>query len=248
MAAADPALIGKRLRRWRDAKNWSGAEAAAPAGLTWAELGPIERGEVSAPTDQLDRLAAGFGRPLNELIGPPTVEDEPPPPPPPPPDTRPDRLRQRSPLRPGTAGTVNDSWDLHPGDQIRRVELHKRYGGNGQSGIAPSAKSSNVFVFSDPSGEEHGYYDRWDHEAGVFLYCGEGQTGDQQLDKGNAAILNHRRDGRSLRVFEGSGGVVTYAGEFEVAHTRPYQTEQSHESGNQRIRRVFVFRLTPVTS
>ena len=65
-------------------------------------------------------------------------------------------------------------WDLRPGDKIRRVDLHRSYGGSGQGGIGPSAQSPNIFIFSDPSsGERHGYFDRW--EDGELHYAGAGQ-------------------------------------------------------------------------
>ena len=37
------------------------------------------------------------------------------------------------------AGSGSDAWDLTPGESIRRVELHDRYGGARQGGIAGSA-------------------------------------------------------------------------------------------------------------
>jgi hypothetical protein len=40
-------------------------------------------------------------------------------------------------------------WSLEPGDTILRKELQRRYGGAGQGGIEPSAKTPNVFIFSD---------------------------------------------------------------------------------------------------
>ena len=56
--------------------------------------------------------------------------------------------------------------------------------------------SPNVLLFTDQaSGSPHGYvFDGWvdDGDDKVFLYTGEGQRGDQQLIRGNAAILNHR--------------------------------------------------------
>ncbi|MCU1369856.1 MAG: hypothetical protein JWO77_1050 [Ilumatobacteraceae bacterium] len=246
MAAIDTELAGKRLRRWRDEQNWSGPETAEKAGLTWSELRPIELGEAEYDPQVLGHLARSFGKSLADLLGPPLAEDLPPAEPTRPPDDRPQQLQERSPYRPGVAhATVSEAWDLVPGDTIVRIDLHRRYGGNKQSGIAPSAQSPNIMIFSDPGGNEHGYYDRWDNETGVFLYSGEGQRGDQTMDKGNRAILNHRRDGRALRVFEGSGGRVRYAGEFEVASTQPYVIQQSHESGSARMRKVFVFRLVP---
>ena len=43
------------------------------------------------------------------------------------------------------------TWDLEPGDIIRRKELHQRFGGNPRGGTAPLTKSPEALVFSDPS-------------------------------------------------------------------------------------------------
>ena len=42
-----------------------------------------------------------------------------------------------------------DYWDLEPGEELPRGERVKRFGGNGQSGIAQSRKTPNVFLYSD---------------------------------------------------------------------------------------------------
>jgi len=60
--------------------------------------------------------------------------------------------------------TASDTvkWQLKPGDQIERKALHSKFGGRTQGGIGPSAKTPNVFVFTDPvAGEKHDYYDDW---------------------------------------------------------------------------------------
>lgn len=137
------------------------------------------------------------------------------------------------------------AWELEPGERIRRVELHDRFGGRRQGGIGPSAQTPNVFIFSDPaSGEQHGYFDKW--EGDEFHYAGEGQLGDQQVQQGNAAILNHKMDGRALRVFWGSSGTVQYAGEFELRDDDPYYSVDAPETGGLRLRKVLMFRLKPV--
>ena len=139
------------------------------------------------------------------------------------------------------------SWELHPGDQIVRKELHNRYGGGRQSGMSPSRQSPNVLLFTDAaSGEQHGYYDGWGSD-GVFEYSGEGQQGDQQMTAGNKALLEHRHDGRSVRLFSGTGGMVVYEGEFEVDSGQPFVERRAHSSGGGPDRRVFVFRLRPAS-
>lgn len=138
-------------------------------------------------------------------------------------------------------------WDLRPGDEIRRKNLHARFGGSPRSGISPSAKSPNVFIFSDPvSGEPHGYYDDW-LEPNCFHYTGEGKRGDQEMKAGNAAILNHVRAGRALRIFKGAGGVVTYVDEFELDEVEPFYRRDAHETDGGPDREVIVFRLRPLS-
>lgn len=137
-------------------------------------------------------------------------------------------------------------WDLAVGETIRRVDLHERYGGSRQDGVSPSRSTPNVFLFTAASsGEQHGYFDRW-REDGYFYYTGRGQRGDQTFTSGNLAILNHREDGRALRVFEGARGTVEYAGEFQLADDLPWIYENAPETGSGPQRRVIIFRLTPV--
>jgi hypothetical protein len=138
-------------------------------------------------------------------------------------------------------------WDLEPGDRLRRVEVHDRYGGTRQSGVSPSRLTPNVLLFSDPAvGTVHGYDDHWSHDGTIFHYAGVGQTGDQTLGGGNGAILNHRADGRALRMFWGAGGVVTYGGEFEVDPEHPYDLVRAQATGGGADRNVVTFRLRPL--
>ncbi|MFF5314334.1 restriction endonuclease [Streptomyces massasporeus] len=134
-------------------------------------------------------------------------------------------------------------WDLEPGAVIERKQLHVKYGGRTQGGIGPSAKTPNVMIFTDPiAGEKHGYYDGWMPD-GLFHYSGEGQYGDQRMLSGNASILNHKTEGRALRVFQGARGKVTYLGEFEADG---WYEADAPETGDGPLRKVIVFRLRPV--
>lgn len=135
-------------------------------------------------------------------------------------------------------------WGLEPGAEIRRKDLHDQYGGQRQGGIAPSAKTPNVFIFYDPAGEQHGYYDEW-RADGLFHYTGEGQHGDQQMKAGNAAILDYLAEGRALRIFKGARGIVTYVDEFELDLNEPFYRTDAPETGGGPRREVIVFRLGP---
>jgi hypothetical protein len=137
-------------------------------------------------------------------------------------------------------------WDLEPNQRISRKELHRRFGGQHQGGISPSAQTPNVFIFYDPeAGEQHGYYDEWRGD-GCLHYTGEGQRGDQKMKAGNAAILNHKAENRMLRIFQGARGVVTYEGEFELDDVEPFQRADAPETNNGPLREVFIFRLRPM--
>ncbi|QPP08336.1 restriction endonuclease [Streptomyces bathyalis] len=137
-------------------------------------------------------------------------------------------------------------WTLKPGDAIERKQLHSKFGGRTQGGIGPSAKTPNVFVFTDPvAGEKHGYYDDWMPD-GRFHYSGEGQYGDQRMLSGNASILNHEAEGRALRVFRGARGTITYRGEFVVDQKNPWYEADAPETNDGPLRKVIVFRLKPI--
>ncbi|MFI1503844.1 hypothetical protein [Streptomyces sp. NPDC020597] len=138
------------------------------------------------------------------------------------------------------------NWHLNPGDEIRRVELHERYGGSSQNGISPSRTTNNILIFTAPSsGHQHGYYDTW-NEDGTFHYTGDGQTGDQKLIRGNKSIYEHRETGKRLRLFEGARGTVRYLGEWALDPEQPYSEGQAPATGGGPLRKVIRFHLVPV--
>jgi 5-methylcytosine-specific restriction protein A len=100
----------------------------------------------------------------------------------------------------------------------RRADLHARFGGNAQSGIAPCADHPYVFLFTAPAGEQYGYEDGWLSPT-QFSYTGEGQLGDMEMARGNRAILQHTTDGRELHLFEKTdrSGYYRYLGQFRYA-------------------------------
>jgi hypothetical protein len=135
-------------------------------------------------------------------------------------------------------------WNLAPNTRIKRIKLHERYGGRRQGGIAPSTVSPNILIFSAPSGHKYGYFDGMQPD-GCFHYTGEGQAGDQQLKQGNRALAEHVRANKSVRLFSGASGEVTYVGEFRVDDNKPLYTTDAPDV-NGEIREVIVFRLRPV--
>lgn len=137
-------------------------------------------------------------------------------------------------------------WDLVPGQRVVRRELHDRYGGGRYGGIEPSARTPNLFLFTDPSvGEKYGYnFDGW-HADGTFHYTGEGQVGDQIMRDGNRAVRFHLDQGRALRLFRKDGAGLIYLGQFEVPNESHVILEEARDR-NGLARSVFVFRLRPV--
>ncbi|GAA2368232.1 restriction endonuclease [Streptomyces sparsogenes] len=135
-------------------------------------------------------------------------------------------------------------WDITPGEELRRTEVHARYKGNRQAGIAPT--KTEVFLFSNPSrGRKVGYFDGWGAD-GCYHYTGEGQHGDQEMTRGNSAILGHQERGRALHLFESvARSVVAYVGQFALA-TDPAWYYRDAPDANGEIRSVIMFRLKPL--
>lgn len=131
---------------------------------------------------------------------------------------------------------------------MKRREIHMRYGGSWQGGISPSGTTPHVMLFTDPSrGHQHGYFDGWGAD-GCYHYCGQGQYGDQEMIRGNLAILNHIDDQRSLHLFRSTArGVVAHLGEFTLDPERPWYTTDAPDTDGE-IRSVIMFRLRPLNS
>jgi len=130
---------------------------------------------------------------------------------------------------------------LKPGQQIKRSELQDRYGGRRQGGISPSKQTPHVFLFTDPvKGARHGYIYDGRGDGDLYNYTGEGQEGDQRMVQGNRAIRDHRQEGRELHLFDVSGGLATYVGEFEyVSH----ESADAPATKRREQRKVIVFHL-----
>ena len=135
-------------------------------------------------------------------------------------------------------------WPYAPGQPVRRVELRSRIGGKPQGGISPSNSTPNICLFHGNAGRKFGYVDGW-HPDGAFHYTGEGQVGEQEMRHGNRMILECNRSGRALRLFEGTSGVVTYVGQFELDPLEPFYRSDALDV-NKKTRTVIVFRLRPV--
>ncbi len=121
----------------------------------------------------------------------------------------------------------------------RREEIHKKYGGQWQSGIATPADQPCIFIFTSGSGEQFGYRDEFKSD-GVFWYTGEGQVGDMSMTGGNLALRDHARAGKAIHLFESvATGNVQYVGRFEYLG---HHTEDRPDKNGDR-RKAIVFEL-----
>jgi len=81
----------------------------------------------------------------------------------------------------------------------RKSEIHDVDGGQQRCGIATPNKFPIVLFFTSEAGEQYGYHD--DFLDGIFHYTREGQSGDMQMTKGNKAIFEHAKHGKTLHLF-----------------------------------------------
>lgn len=102
-----------------------------------------------------------------------------------------------------------------PGQVYRRKDLHKQYGGQEQGGISTPKDHAVVFLISGASGSQYGYTDGF-RDDGMYWYTGEGQVGDMEMKRGNAAVRDHKQSGKALHVFSDVGdATLQYVGEAE---------------------------------
>ena len=133
---------------------------------------------------------------------------------------------------------------LKPGQIYhRRNEIHAIFKGQQYGGIATPAAAPFVFLFTGDAGEEFGYSDEFQPD-GLYWYTGEGQVGDMQMVKGNAAIFNHKHNGKALLLFESSHpGHVRFVG--EMAYVEHHKEERPDRLNNVRQAIVFHLELLP---
>jgi 5-methylcytosine-specific restriction protein A len=148
--------------------------------------------------------------------------------------------------------------ELELGRLYDRDVLVEVWGGSRYSGIAPSAKTKNVLLFTDPEeGVKHGYVDNlnlYDDVGPLVWYTGAGDDVDQTFVKGsdNYRLLHHRDQGRALRLFQAAGLIEgtqakwqKYLGEYALDESTPYfERLMPVKPHGHRI--VFVFQLRPV--
>lgn len=125
------------------------------------------------------------------------------------------------------------------GESYLRSELHSSFGGNPRAGICPTP--TVVLVFSDPpSGTKFGYDEHDYVSGGIYRYTGEGRSGDQQLVRGNKALLS----GKPLLLFSRIDAKSwVYVGEIGLSDPA-FEVEKAQDQ-NGFVRNVLVFRFVP---
>jgi 5-methylcytosine-specific restriction protein A len=125
----------------------------------------------------------------------------------------------------------------------RKEEIHGVYGGQGQGGNSTPSKHAMVLVFTSDAGEHYGYQDQF-RPDGTFWYTGEGQVGDMEMLRGNAAIHDHEEAGKQLHLFEYvKKAHVRYLGEAQCVGE--HLEERPDREGNTRNAIIFHLVLLP---
>ncbi|MFJ1757609.1 hypothetical protein [Kitasatospora sp. NPDC088134] len=139
------------------------------------------------------------------------------------------------------------TWNLRPGTVLSREALQKRFGGRTHGRISPSRQGFvMIFLNHEHPGRR---YEGWTGTHVQVLGEGGDNGTDQRMARGNASILNHREEGRTLHLFVPEAQQVRYVGEFAVDEALPWVRTRIEEaptlrSGSGRL--ALVFRLLPV--
>lgn len=121
----------------------------------------------------------------------------------------------------------------------RRNDIHARYKGQQYGGIATPSDAPYVFLFTGEAGEDFGYADDFQPD-GLYWYTGEGQVGDMQITRGNAAICHHQVQQKLLLLFEAAEKAhVRFVG--EMAYVAHHEEQRLDREGS--LRKAIVFHL-----
>ncbi len=121
----------------------------------------------------------------------------------------------------------------------RRADIHGVYGGQERGGIATPSSIPAIFLFTGERGGRYGYEDGF-RADGIFLYTGEGQSGDMEWKRGNLAIRESESLGKELYLFEESRkGFVRFIGRCRyIGHHLEERSDSEDKS-----RKAIVFEL-----
>jgi 5-methylcytosine-specific restriction protein A len=142
---------------------------------------------------------------------------------------------------PTSLNATSDGSPFKTGALYRRAQIHDIFGGQRQGGISTPRNMPVIFLFTGGSGGRYGYEDKWTN-GNIFLYTGEGQEGDMEFTKGNAAIRDSITAGKDIHLFKyAERGTVEYVGQMVC---QGYRLAQGPDRYNNQ-RKIIAFELLP---
>ena len=139
------------------------------------------------------------------------------------------------------------SEEIHKGQVLSNNDLMKKFGVGNMGGIRHSKKNNLLVLCSSLSND---YDDSFDPDLGLIVYSGEGKTGDQEISKGNAKILDSKNKMLFFKEkFQESGvrkrGALDNLYEFIgiVNYVKYYWIDEQDKEGNQRKVMKFVLEV-----
>ncbi len=128
------------------------------------------------------------------------------------------------------------------GGQYPRRELNHLFGGQTQGGIVTPKSAPYILIFSSPEGWNFGYHDWWESDD-IFRYFGQGRFGDMEFKRGNKAIRESAKYGKSLLLFtceNQKASTRRFEGEF---HYAGYEWIENNADARGELRRAICFRI-----
>lgn len=130
------------------------------------------------------------------------------------------------------------SEEIFKGQILSNDDLINKFGVGNMGGIRHSKKNNILILCSTLSSD---YYDSLDPNSGLIIYSGEGQTGDQELVKGNKKILDSESKMLYFKEkFQEPGsrkrGALDNLYEFigVVRYVKHYWNDEKDKEGNER--------------
>ena len=126
------------------------------------------------------------------------------------------------------------------GTNVSNKEIMDAFRCGNAGGIRYSTATRTIVLISNHN--FHVYDNRPSEEGGTFYFTGEGQEGDQRMDRGNRRLRDAAINGIEIHLFESFADEpgYRYQGVAEVIGA-PSVERQADKNGN--TRNVFMFKL-----
>jgi len=156
-----------------------------------------------------------------------------------------------------TSNTQNPISKFNIGEYYHHDDIWKPLDLGWSGGIRTSVNNKLVILFWNAPAENiqkekdadfgrvNIYEDSFDEKTGLYRYIGEGKEGDQTLSRGNKAIVEAKKNGRTIHLFHQHerNAKHEYLGEMELVGEPEIQV---HKDVNEEDRDEFVFFLKSV--